>query len=150
VAHRAELIGRGQCTGCRMIGVAQRVEHYEMAGYGTARALAQKVGHNDIADILGETLEEERATDAKLAEMREDELRDLGVESDDLALGEAAFRKVDLVEIRDRQLAAVDFEELLLLRGHGAACAELLAGPATMSMAGRSLGLPRAAWKPAA
>ena len=54
-----------------LIGAAQRVEHYEMAGYGTARALAEKLGHEDIAEILGETLEEERATDAKLTELAE-------------------------------------------------------------------------------
>src|SRR5207237_9972105 len=41
-----------------LIGAAQRVEHYEIAGYGTARALATRLGHEDIADLLGETLEE--------------------------------------------------------------------------------------------
>ncbi len=54
-----------------LIGAAQRVEHYEMAGYGTARALATHLGHNDVADILGETLEEEKETDAKLTELAE-------------------------------------------------------------------------------
>jgi ferritin-like metal-binding protein YciE len=54
-----------------LIGAAQRVEHYEMAGYGTARALATKLGHDDIAEILGETLEEEKETDAKLTEIAE-------------------------------------------------------------------------------
>ena len=53
------------------IGAAQRVEHYEMAGYGTARALANRLGHEDIADLLGQTLEEEKETDAKLTELAE-------------------------------------------------------------------------------
>ena len=54
-----------------LIGAAQRVEHYEMAGYGTARALAQRLGHEDIADLLEQTLEEERATDEKLTDLAE-------------------------------------------------------------------------------
>ena len=46
-----------------LIGAAQRVEHYEIAGYGTARALAFQLGYNDAVELLGETLEEEEATD---------------------------------------------------------------------------------------
>ncbi len=74
IEEGAELIGEDAEDSVRdagLIGAAQRVEHYEMAGYGTARALAQKLGHDDVADILGETLEEERATDAKLTELAE-------------------------------------------------------------------------------
>lgn len=54
-----------------LIGAAQRVEHYEIAGYGTAIALARQLGHDEIADILEETLEEEKATDVKLTELAE-------------------------------------------------------------------------------
>ena len=54
-----------------LIGAAQRVEHYEIAGYGTARALATRLGHDEAADLLGETLDEERATDEKLTELAE-------------------------------------------------------------------------------
>src|SRR5688572_2737857 len=54
-----------------LIGAAQRVEHYEIAGYGTARALATQLGHKDIADLLSQTLEEEKETDAKLTELAE-------------------------------------------------------------------------------
>jgi ferritin-like metal-binding protein YciE len=54
-----------------LIGAAQRVEHYEMAGYGTAAALARQLGHDDIAEILDETLDEEKLTDAKLTELAE-------------------------------------------------------------------------------
>ncbi len=52
-----------------LISAAQRVEHYEIAGYGTARALARQLGHDDAYDLLTETLEEERATDVKLTEL---------------------------------------------------------------------------------
>jgi ferritin-like metal-binding protein YciE len=54
-----------------LIGAAQRVEHYEIAAYGTARALANQLGHSDIAELLGQTLEEEKQTDAKLTELAE-------------------------------------------------------------------------------
>jgi len=49
-----------------LIGAAQKVEHYEIATYGTLRALAVKLGHKEAARLLGETLEEEKATDEKL------------------------------------------------------------------------------------
>jgi len=54
-----------------LIGAAQRVEHYEIAGYGTARALAKLLGHDDAVELLGETLEEEKETDEKLTELAE-------------------------------------------------------------------------------
>ncbi len=54
-----------------LIGAAQRVEHYEMAGYGTVIALAKVVGEDDHVSALEETLEEEKETDAKLTELSE-------------------------------------------------------------------------------
>ena len=52
-----------------LIAAAQRVEHYEIAGYGSARTFAEMVGQKDIADLLQETLDEEKATDEKLTEL---------------------------------------------------------------------------------
>lgn len=49
-----------------LIGAAQRVEHYEMAGYGTARALAQELGYREAITLLETTLEEEKNADSKL------------------------------------------------------------------------------------
>jgi ferritin-like metal-binding protein YciE len=54
-----------------LIGAAQRVEHYEMAGYGTARTLAQRLGLQDVAKILDTTLKEEKAADEKLTTVAE-------------------------------------------------------------------------------
>lgn len=51
---------------CCIIASAQRVEHYEMAAYGTLVAWAKAMGHDDTAEILEETLEEEKAADQKL------------------------------------------------------------------------------------
>lgn len=54
-----------------LIASAQRVEHYEMAAYGTLVAWAKVMGHNEALDLLEETLEEEKATDAKLTQLAE-------------------------------------------------------------------------------
>ena len=49
-----------------MIINAQKVEHYEIAGYGSLVALAKQLGHNDAAQLLEQTLNEEKETDQKL------------------------------------------------------------------------------------
>jgi len=54
-----------------LIAAAQRVEHYEMAGYGTARAFAQRLGRHEAAQLLQQTLQEEQATDKKLTQLAE-------------------------------------------------------------------------------
>ena len=54
-----------------LVGAAQRVEHYEIAGYGTARTFAQFLGHNDAARLLQSTLDEEKATDEELSQLAE-------------------------------------------------------------------------------
>ena len=55
----------------KLIGAAQRVEHYEIAAYGTARAFAQTLGETKVADLLQETLDEEGETDKKLTALAE-------------------------------------------------------------------------------
>jgi len=52
-----------------IIGAAQRVEHYEMAAYGTARTLAEHLGNDEAASLLEETLNEEKEADEKLTEI---------------------------------------------------------------------------------
>jgi len=54
-----------------LISAAQRVEHYEMAGYGCARTYAEMLGEQDSADLLQKTLDDERATDESLTELAE-------------------------------------------------------------------------------
>ncbi len=49
-----------------LIGAGQRVEHYEMAGYGTAHALANELGYQEVSRLLEETLQQEKAADTKL------------------------------------------------------------------------------------
>lgn len=54
-----------------LIGAAQRVEHYEIAAYGTARAHARQLGYLKAFDLLSQTLEEEKETDKKLTHLAE-------------------------------------------------------------------------------
>jgi len=55
-----------------IIGAAQRVEHYEIAAYGTVRTLAELMGENEHVTLLEQTLEEEKQTDQKLTKLAED------------------------------------------------------------------------------
>ena len=57
-----------------MVGAAQAVEHYEISRYGTLKAWASKLGREDAAELLDETLQEEKATDEKLSELAESEI----------------------------------------------------------------------------
>jgi len=52
-----------------LIAAAQRVEHYEIAGYGTARTLADQLGHDDVKRLMNETLDEEAAADERLTKI---------------------------------------------------------------------------------
>ena len=61
----------GSVLDAALIGAAQRVEHYEIAGYGTVRSMAESLGESDHVSLLEETLEEEKATDEKLTELAE-------------------------------------------------------------------------------
>ena len=53
-----------------LIAAGQRAEHYEMAAYGTLVAWARAMGHTEAADLLQETLDEEKAADKKLSSSR--------------------------------------------------------------------------------
>jgi ferritin-like metal-binding protein YciE len=66
--------GEAPLIDAALIGAAQRVEHYEIAGYGTVRALAECLGYRDIVSLLQQTLNEEGATDKKLTQIAEKEI----------------------------------------------------------------------------
>jgi ferritin-like metal-binding protein YciE len=59
----------GDAKDAALIGAAQRVEHYEIAAYGTVRAMAEKLGEDKAVNLLSETLQEEKDTDVKLSEL---------------------------------------------------------------------------------
>src|SRR5262249_48319474 len=57
-----------------LIAAAQRVEHYEISAYGTARTLAEHLGHTEAVSLLQETLDEESAADEKLTSISLEEI----------------------------------------------------------------------------
>jgi len=66
-----------------IIGAAQSVEHYEIAGYGTARAFAQMLGMRDAANLLQQTLDEEKEADQTLTRIAENMVNQRAAESDE-------------------------------------------------------------------
>ena len=64
-------IEKGSIRDAGLIAAAQKVEHYEIAGYGSVRSWAELLGKADIVDLLEETLEEEKAADEKLSKISE-------------------------------------------------------------------------------
>lgn len=69
VQEGKEVIGMGgddDVKDAALIAAAQRVEHYEIAGYGSAYYFAKLLGHQDVCDILQEILDEEKNADAML------------------------------------------------------------------------------------
>lgn len=55
-----------------VIGAAQRVEHYEIAGYGTVKAFAELLGEQEHVSLIEQTLSEEKAADKKLTQLSDD------------------------------------------------------------------------------
>jgi ferritin-like metal-binding protein YciE len=68
-----------------LIGAAQRVEHYEIAAYGTARAHAQALGNQQLYDLLQTTLDEEGEANKKLTQLAEGRMTFAGVNEKALA-----------------------------------------------------------------
>lgn len=66
-----EEVEPGDVRDAALISAAQRVEHYEMAAYGTVRTYAELLGQPQVAKLLEKTLEEEKAADQKLTTISE-------------------------------------------------------------------------------
>jgi len=62
-----------------LIGAAQRVEHYEIAAYGTARAHAEQLGYSNAARLLQQTLSEEEAANEKLTQIAESSVNEMAL-----------------------------------------------------------------------
>jgi ferritin-like metal-binding protein YciE len=74
ISEGDEMIGDAEDDSTRdalMIAAAQKVEHYEIAAYGTLRTWANILGRNEVAGMLEETLDEEKETDEKLTQIAE-------------------------------------------------------------------------------
>ncbi|MCE0482910.1 MAG: ferritin-like domain-containing protein [Methylacidiphilales bacterium] len=74
IAEGAEAIEENAAPAAKdvlLIAAAQRVEHYEIAGYGSVRTFAKLLGENEAAELLNQTLQEEAETDKKLTSVAE-------------------------------------------------------------------------------
>lgn len=74
IAEGQQLIQQGgapEVLDAAIIGAAQAIEHHEIAAYGTARTIAQQLGLTEAAQLLEQTLNEEKETDAKLTKLAE-------------------------------------------------------------------------------
>ncbi len=80
-------IAKSEVLDAGLIAAAQKVEHYEISAYGTARAMAEMLGQADAAELLEETLEEEKETDERLTEIAEG-----------ILMGDAAAEEEDVEE----------------------------------------------------
>ena len=69
--HAVKMQGDSKVKDAALIAAAQRVEHYEIAGYGTVRTFANHLGFDDAADVLQQTLDEEGQTDQMLTKLAE-------------------------------------------------------------------------------
>ncbi|SAK83009.1 hypothetical protein AWB77_04231 [Caballeronia fortuita] len=72
--EQIEEIEKGPILDAALIAAAQKVEHYEIATYGTLAALAKKLCYTDAMNLLLDTLKEEKATDEKLTLLAEQEV----------------------------------------------------------------------------
>ncbi len=66
-----------------LIAAAQRLEHYEIAGYGTMATLAEDLGEADVAELLEEILDEEKAADKRLSLLADEEINAAALGEDD-------------------------------------------------------------------
>ena len=102
VGEGSELIkgnGRGAALDAGIIAGAQRAEHYEIAAYGSVMAWARALGHEDIAELLSKSLEEEKAADSKLTALAEAGLNQA-------ATGQSADDESDDEDSADRDSSA--------------------------------------------
>lgn len=105
-----------------IIGAAQRVEHYEIAAYGTAIAHAKLLGHDEIVDLLVQTLNEEKAADEKLTEIAESVVNldaANGDENEDESASEDDAEESDAATQTGRRRATAPQRATAAARGNG-------------------------------
>jgi len=71
---------KGPILDAVIVGAQQRMEHYEIAAYGTLAALAKAAGQQEIADLMAQTLQEEKQADEKLTQLAESELNPAAIQ----------------------------------------------------------------------
>jgi ferritin-like metal-binding protein YciE len=110
IAEGSETLGEDmedELKDAAIIADAQRVEHYEIAGYGCVVAYATRLGDKEAADLLSQTLEEEKAADTKLNDIAEELNLELGGEEaeDEVEEEEATAKPVAKAGRASRRIA---------------------------------------------
>ena len=77
--------GKGPIMDLVIVAGMQRIEHYEIAAYGTDIALAKALGESEVVDLLSLTLEEEKQTDQQLTDVTEQHIMPAAMETDEAA-----------------------------------------------------------------
>src|SRR5205814_805341 len=102
----------GPVRDAALIAGAQRAEHYEIAAYGTMAYFADMLGNEKAKDLLGQTLDEEKAADEKLteiakSEVNRDALMGIGAEEEEIAMRRSARRGASRATAQDRTRGGV-------------------------------------------
>jgi ferritin-like metal-binding protein YciE len=111
VAEGAEVMEEdfeGSLMDAALIGAAQRVEHYEIAAYGTVCAFAEELGETEQSSLLTETLEEEKETDEKLTQLAEQinaEANEAGGDGEEVDEEEEEHKKENAGSKKSRRIA---------------------------------------------
>jgi ferritin-like metal-binding protein YciE len=112
IAEGDEMIGEAEDEGARdavMIASAQKVEHYEIASYGTLRTWANLLGKPEVAALMEETLEEEKDTDQTLTSIAESFVNGRAAEGDEDEAEEAENEVAPRgVSVRQRRATAAE------------------------------------------
>ncbi len=81
--EQAQEDAEGSIMDLMLIGAAQKVEHYEVSGYGTVRTIAEAIGNDEVAALLRQTEEEEAETDRKLTQIASQLIEESNGESEE-------------------------------------------------------------------
>ena len=79
--HELEDQEKGAVYDMLLVAAIQKVEHYEIAAYGTMATLAKSAGQNELGELLGQTLAEEKKTDELLTQLAEREINTAAIEA---------------------------------------------------------------------
>jgi ferritin-like metal-binding protein YciE len=74
-----EIKGKPNVRDAALVVAAQKVEHYEVAGYGSVKSFAEQLGYDNAVDLLDETLDEEAETDSRLTKLAEGTFLETGI-----------------------------------------------------------------------
>jgi ferritin-like metal-binding protein YciE len=105
-------LDEGPVRDAALIAGAQRAEHYEIAAYGTLAYFAEMLGNQKAKDLLGQTLDEEKAADEKLSEIAKsqvnrDALMGIDAEEEEIAMPRSARRSASRATAHDRSRGGV-------------------------------------------